>query len=312
MFSMTTGMSGHADGGPQQLQRPLLGDPLGHVGPGGGREGGDDLRAGGVPDQVDHQEAGVAAAVEPEEPAHQRVRHVVHALVPVRQERPEIGQRAEVDGDAVRQQAVAAHADAEPLPDRAAVTVGRDDVLRAHRALRPALEVADDRRDAVRVLLQRRALVAVPQPRAEFGGPDAQDGLERVLVDEQPYRRAELVDPGVQVREVVGDLAAGQRLDVVDPAVRRVLLLGFAPDRVLEPGRAQDLHRAEVEVSGPGVDRGARVPLDRQHVDSVMAQEQRGRQADQAAADDQYGHILTGSAVHRKTSRQSAMWCVRC
>ena len=28
----------HADGGPQQLQRPLLGDSLGHVGPGGGRE----------------------------------------------------------------------------------------------------------------------------------------------------------------------------------------------------------------------------------------------------------------------------------
>ena len=232
------------------------------------------------------------------------------ALVPVRQERPEIGQRAEVDGDAVRQQAVAAHADAEPFADRAAVPVGRDDVPRPDRTLRPALQVADDRRDAVRVPVQRRALGAVPQPRAEPGGPDAQDGLERVLVDEQPHRRAELVDAGVEVREVVRDLPAGQRLDVVDPAVRRVLLLGFAPDGVLEPGRAQDLHRAEVEVAGLGVDRGARVPLDRQHLDSVPAQEQRGRQADQAAADDQYGHILAGSAVHRKPLARPAMWCV--
>ena len=49
-------------------------------------------------------------------------------------------------------------------------------------------------------------------------------------------------------------------------------------------------------MAGPGVDRGARVPLHRQHIDSVLAQEQRGRQADQAAADDQYGHILAGSA----------------
>src|SRR6185437_5411237 len=113
-----------------------------------------------------------------------------------------------------------------------------------------------------------------------------------------------------EVREVVRDLPAGQRLDIVDPAVRRVLLLRLAPDGVLETGRAQDLHRAEVEVAGPGVDRGARVALHHQHVDSVPAPEQRGRQADQAAADYQYGHILAGSAVHRKPLARPAMWCV--
>jgi hypothetical protein len=121
----------------------------------------------------------------------------VDALVPAFQQRPEIGQRPEVDGDAVRQQAMAVHADAEPFADRAAVSVGRDDVLRPHPTLRPALQIPDDRRDAVRVLLQRRALGAVPQPSAELGGPGAQDRLERVLVDEQPHRRAELLDPGV-------------------------------------------------------------------------------------------------------------------
>ena len=66
------------------------------------------------------------------------------------------------------------------------------------------------------------------------------------------------------------------------------------------------------EMAGPGVDRGTRVPLHGQHIDSVMAQEQRGRQADQAAADDQYGHILAGSAVHRKPLARPAMWYVRC
>jgi hypothetical protein len=84
----------------------------------------------------------------------------------------------------------------------------------------------------------------------------------------------------------------------------------FVPDGVLQPGRAQDLHGAQVEVAGPGVDRSARVPLDREHVDAVPAQEQRGRHADQVAADDQYGHILTGPAVHRKPLARPATWCV--
>jgi hypothetical protein len=53
-----------------------------------------------------------------------------------------------------------------------------------------------------------------------------------------------------------------------------------------------------------------RVPFDCQHLDPVAAQEQGGRQADQAAADDQYGHILAGSAVHRKPLARPAMWCV--
>ena len=70
---------------------------------------------------------------------------------------------------------------------------------------------------------------------AELLGPGAQDRLERVLVDEQPHGRAELLDPGVEVREVARDLAAGERLDVVDPAVRVVLLLALAPDASSSP-----------------------------------------------------------------------------
>ena len=79
-------------------------------------------------------------------------------------------------------------------------------------------------------------------------------------------RRAELLDAGVEVREVARDLAPGERLDVVDAAVGVVLLLGLAPDLLLEPGRAKDLHRAQLEVAGARVDRRARVALDRQAV----------------------------------------------
>ena len=197
------------------------------------------------------------------------------------------------------------HADAEPLAGGAAVAVGRDHVLRAHGTFGPGPEIVDDRRDTVRVLRQRCAFGLVTEPRAEFLGPGPEYRLQRVLVDEQPDRGAELIHPGVEVREVVRDLPAGQRLDVVDPAVRRVLLFRLPADGVLEPHRAQDLHGPQVEMAGPGVDCRPGVPLDRQHVDSVPAQEQRGRQANQAAAHDQDGHILAGFAIHPETSRPS-------
>src|SRR5262249_54855322 len=203
-----------------------------------------------VTDEIDHQEAGIAASVEPEEPPQQRVRHVVDALIPIPEQRPEIGLRTEVDGDAVRQKPMAVHANAEQLADRAAVSIGRDDVLRADRTLCPAAEIADDRRDAVRVLLERHAFGAVTQPCAEFLGAGAEYRLKRVLIDEQPHRRAELIDPGVEVREIVRDLTARQRLDVVDSAVRRVLLFRFAADSGFKPRRAQNLKSPKLEVTG--------------------------------------------------------------
>src|SRR5215472_573773 len=199
---------GDADGGTQQLKGTLLRDPLGDVGPWSRRVGGHDLRAGYVSHEVDHQEAGVTASVEPEEPPQQRVRHVVDALIPIPEQRPEIGLRTEVDRDAVRQKPMTVHANAEQFADRAAVSVGRDDVFRVYRTLRPAGEIADDGRDAVSVLLERHALGAVTQPRAELLGTGTEYRLKRILIDEQPHGRAELIDPGVEVREVVRDLPA--------------------------------------------------------------------------------------------------------
>ena len=165
------------------------------------------------------------------------------------------------------------------------------------------IEIAQSRGDPGGVLRQRRALHPVAKLGAELLGPGPEDRLERVLVDEQPHGRAELLDARVQVREVARDLAPGERLDVVDAAVGVVLLLPLAPDLLLEPGRAKDLDRAQLEVAGARVDRRARMSLDRQAADPVEAEEQRGREADQAAADDQNIGVIAHPVTVSRSSR---------
>jgi hypothetical protein len=97
--------------------------------------------------------------------------------------------------------------------------------------------------------------------------------------------------------------SARARLDVVDGTVRVVLLLPLAPDRLLEPGRPEDLDRAELEVAGARMDRGARVPFDRQAADAVEAQEQRSRETDQAPADDRDVSVLGAHPTLSTSSR---------
>ena len=106
-------------------------------------------------------------------------------------------------------------------------------------------------------------------------------------------RRAGLTSstPGVDVRDVVGDLAAGQRLDGVQPAIGVVELQRRGTHPVLDAGDAHQLDRAQLEVAGARMDGRAVVLLDRQHVDTVLGEEHRRRQPDQAAADDQHGNV---------------------
>ncbi len=214
-----------ADGGAQQLERTRLVDGLRDVGPRRRGVGGDDLRPRRVADQVDDEKASVPRPVQAEEAAQHWVGDVVDALVAPRQQRAEVDVGAEVDGDAVGQQPVAAHGDAELVTGGTAIAVSGDDILCAHRQLGVLLEVQERGGDAVGVLHERAALSPVAQLRAQLPGALAEDRLQRVLVDEHPDRGAELLHPGVQVGEVAGDLAAGERLDVVDPAVGEVLLL---------------------------------------------------------------------------------------
>ena len=238
-----------------------------------------------VAQRVDGQEPRRARLVEAEEPAQAVVEDVDHALVAALEQLRAVG--TEVDRRAVRQQAVAVHPDAEPLAHRAARAVGGDDVAGAHGAIRAGLQIAQDRGDAVAVVVERDDQRRVAQPGAELLGAGAQQRLERVLGDEQPPRRAELLDPGVEVGDVAGGLAAGDRLDRVDAAVGEELRLRHPPDRVLEVGGAHQLERAQVEVPGARVDRGSAVALGHERRHAVLGEEQRGRQADHAASHDQ-------------------------
>jgi hypothetical protein len=59
-------------------------------------------------------------------------------------------------------------------------------------------------------------------------------------------------------------------------------------------------------MSGPGMDGGARVALDRQDVDALLGEEQRRRQSDEAAADDKHGNLARDFAVSHSTNDQAA------
>ena len=247
-------------------------------------------------DRVDDEEAGAAAAVEPEEPAQLGVVDVDDALVAVAQQLGAVG--AEVDGDAARELRVAAHADAQPRARRAAVAVGGDDVARAHRARR-----SRSRGRAASTVTPSSScssgdrLGAVADRRAELDRPLAQDRLQHVLVDEDAHGRAEALDALVELLDVGGELAARERLDGDDAARRAVGLQRLRAYPLLEAHLPQHLHRAQLEVSGARMDRRAGVALHRQRRHAVVAEQHRRRQTHQAAADDQDGNLLVRHGV---------------
>ena len=79
-------------------------------------------------------------------------------------------------------------------------------------------------------------------------------------------------------------------------------------DRGLEAGGAHQLERAQVEVPGARVDRGPAVALDHERAHAVVGEEQRRRQADHAAADDQDRDLFDAGRhlVHEPSSALAA------
>ena len=278
--STSTSQVGVADRVAHQLHRQLVGDGVGH-------ESGAGLVD--VADREDHQEPAETGLLQPEEATHLRVVDVDHAEVAAAQRRRAVG--PEVDRHAARQQTVADHLDAEALADRAAVAVAGHHVLGPDQCLGPVVDVANRRRDAIVVLLVADEFGRILEARAELAGPLQQDRLEHLLRHEQPSRRADVLDAAVDVRDVVGDLPTGQRLDGVETTVGVVELQRRGADPVLDAGDAHQLDRAQLEVAGPRMDRGAVVLLDREHLDAVLGQEHRRRQPDQAAADHEDRHV---------------------
>ena len=187
---------------------------------------------------------------------------------------------------------MAAQPDAEAVAHRALAPVRTDDVASADRPLRSRLAIPDESGRSVLVLVERDQLRRVLEPRAELVGVPAEDRLEPDLGDEQPGRRAQGLVALVDVAEVVLELLAGQALDRDDRAVLLELEVGRLDDLRFEADASVDLDRPLVEHRRPRVDRRARVPLDGQRRDALRGQKERGRQPDQAAADDQDRNLV--------------------
>lgn len=73
--------------------------------------------------------------------------------------------------------------------------------------------------------------------------------------------------------------------------IRRVQRERSSADSILDAGHAQQLQRAQVEMARSRTDRGALVTFDRQHLDSVLGEEHRRGQADEAATNDEHRDV---------------------
>ena len=240
--------------------------------------------------RVHDEEARLQVDREAEEPLQPRPEDVDHAEVAIPHQPADIG--PEVDRDAVREAAVAENANSEPLADRAVRTVGCDHVPGSHGSLRPAVSRVHDHRHAVAVLLQRGGLGCVLDPRSQTLRGSEQDRLEPDLRDEEPRRRADLLDALVDEAEVPVELLPAEALDGHDRPVLDELPCCRLLDLVLQADRAVRLDRALVDQCGARVDRGAAVPLDDERGHTVMPEEHRRRQSDEAASDDQDGNVF--------------------
>jgi len=225
---------------------------------------------------------------------------VDHAEVAVPDELAQVG--AEVDGDAIGERAAPGHLDAAALADRAVGAVGGDQVVGADGLGGAAVPGAEDRRDPVVVLLEGDQVGGVGVLGAALLGRPAQQRLQPDLGDEQPRRRAQRLDALVEAPEEELQLRATQALHRDDGAVLHELPRRRGLDLPLQPHTAEDFHGPLVKRGGPGVNRGAAVPLDQQVWHPLCGQQQRCRQPHEAASHDQHGHL---AVAHRAVPRAS-------
>ncbi len=202
---------------------------------------------------------------------------------------------------------MAAHPDAEALADGAAVAVTGHQVARADQPLGARSGSHAHRGGhAVGILGEVRPARWRTGSGLRLARPLQEQRLEHLLRHEEPSRRAHVLDTLVDVRDVVGDLTAGERLDGVEPSVGVVERQRGGPHLGLDAGDAHELDGAELEVAGSGMDGRAVVLLDRQRLDPVLGEEHRRRQSDEAPTHDQHRarrHLRSGSGNLRSSSR---------
>ncbi len=171
--------------------------------------------------------------------------------------------RAEGDAHVVEQVAGPGLPEAQPLPDRAAGAVGRDEVVRVHDGELAGLPVPEGRPHPLRVLLERAQLGGEAQVTTLFAGTAHQYRFEVVLAAQTPGGRADTGQPAARVDLLEQPLlvVAGERRCLEDPVVVGQGRGGLA-DRLLRPGHPEQLHRADVVPPAARVAGGVRMLLD--------------------------------------------------
>jgi len=255
------------------------------------------VRPGGVANRVDGKEGAFERLLETEKPSQLGMIRIDH--------RPELAfekpaqVRAEIDRDALGKRAMPEHLDSEALADGAMRAVRSNQVLGMNPLYFTRIPMTDNRRDAVRVLLERDTLGRKQHPRAKLFRALLERRLERVLRQEDTHRRADVANTVVEICDVVRRSATRQGLDTDNARVLNELRFRLGAYDLLQSDAAEDFHRALGDRSGAWVNRRASVMLNDKGRHPVMPQQQRRRHADHAAADDQDWNLDIGIVAHR-------------
>jgi hypothetical protein len=208
------------------------------------------------------------------------------------------------------------HAHAEAAAHAALGAIGGNDVLRPHAAAFAAAMVGHHRRDAFAILFAGRQLGGKAQLAALPLGRPAQYRFKVVLgakaVAHRAHRQAPRAGPP---GDATFDLFPAQGSRPHDEAGVLGCKAGRA-DLGLNAQVTVDLHAARVDGAGLGMHGRARVALNEQRGHPGPRQQQRCRQADGPAADDQNGDVdhalrrqlLRSPAALRQGSTQPAPW----
>ncbi len=238
------------------------------------------------------EEPRVAGEREAEEPGQLRVVDVDDAEVAAGEQVVDVA--LEVDREAVGKAAVPGHRDPELPPHAAVRAVRGDEVVGDDDLFLTALAPAEHRPHVVSALVERDEVGAEQVLGTELGRAPPQDGLKPDLGDEQARRGAQVLDSLVVRAVEVLELLAAEALDRHDRAALLELARRGPFDLLLETDGAQDLHRPLVERGRARMDRRADVALHHEVRHSVLCEEHGGRQADEAAADDEDGEMAFG------------------
>jgi hypothetical protein len=204
--------------------------------------------------------------------------------------------RVEDDVHPVLQLARTAAQDAQRFARRAVRAIRRYEISRPHRVPGPGRPVFQPRRHALLVLLERRQLRVEADVRAEPLRVRAQDRLQSILIARRGRRRREVVGRGprgrhplnVGIREVLHARDAAGLL--VAGAVRADVVLHSRPP--------VNLHRARRDAAELVLHGGGGVAFDDDGADALTAEQERRREAGQAAAHDEHGDVGLLAPVH--------------